>query len=1150
MAGWSSICVVFAGRHLRWEASVPVYQGNILVAFNTFATQVSKYSKSHGGGPVAEPIVSPWFLDLIQDMLKAVGAGGLTVFAEEPIPGVGVPDFSVYRHQNLLGHIELKAPGKGANPEAFRDRDAKQWKKFKDLPNLVYSDGMQWSMWRYGEQVGNTISIGTDILRDSKVIDMPVREFQSFFDRLSSWHFPPITSIDVLVKTQARHCRVLRDSVYELMDDKYFRIASQQWRKLLFPGANDVAFSDAYAQTVTFALLSASAKDTRRSDENLDRRLMRARAALSDTQGLLSEALEFLTAETLRERLTVPLEVLLTMYDTVDWAAIRQTADTNRPIWLHFYEEFLAEYDPKLRKQSGSYYTPIPIVKWMVRFVNEVITTEIGDLEGLTSSKVKVLDPATGTGTYLIQIAHFIAEQIREEYKKAQVAGALGEALDRLIGFEIQAGPYAVTQLRLVESLRSLGLEVSSEDVRVYLTDTLSDPEEKGGGPGHLFPQMDASGEKANRVKQEDRIVVVIGNPPYKEKAISLGSWVVNGTPGGKEKALIDDWRFSNNAWFLEQGDSKEPKWTLHNLYVYFWRWASWKVFENATRGGQAQGIVSFITPTGFLSGPAFHQMRVWLREKCSHIWVVHLTPEGHHAPADQQVFGAMRQSVGIVTALSKTTTAPTLPAKVWCYTLKRGSRGAKFKELDSIHLHSKGWRRAVDRWNGPFIPKGAKDWVSMPTVWQLFPWHGNGSLIGRKWVAHPRREVLGRRWEQFVTSDTQRKAELLAPEAPKGRAVQRLLREGMLDNLVLPTVNRPPLAEETNRVPPLKEYAFRTLDSQWIISDKRLINRPNDSMWAAHDEGSQLYLCRPQMQTENVRPLVAFSAGQVVTFTDLIPDVHHLGHGGGRVHPLWRHPSTREPNVPPGFLAFLSELYEVEVTPEDLIAYVAAVTAHPGYTITFREHLRNAMELRFPLTAERSLFLQAIHLGRTVLWLHTYGRRYAQHRESNKPSVKADKRPELSVPIPPDQYPTHLDYDSDGQRLILGTKNANGIHGGIICNVTPAVRHFYVLNKNVIDQWFRYRKSPNVNKSSPWSENPPAGWPWEYTRQLLDLLSVLTLLTSQHSEQQSLLEDVLRAPMITIDQLESRHILPIPESYLNAPPAYKASTTLPVPGS
>ena len=645
-----------------------------------------------------------------------------------------------------------------------------------------------------------------------------------------TWQPARITSPQRLASECAKYCRMLRDAVSALPDDLLEHI-SADWRNLLFPDLSEAQFVDAYAQTVTFGLLTAGSLGIELSldldpakCDRLNLLLYHISSELEKRRGLLGKSLNLLTVSAqIRNSLHAHLEVLLAVVGAVDWSNIR-SAEANTD-WLHFYEDFLALYDPALRKQSGSYYTPAGIVEWMTTFTDNLLESFLGADGGYSDEHVTVVDPALGTGTFLLSILDRINERVTARTGSGAVAGeARSAAAHRLIGFEIQSCPYAVSQLRLAGHLRSLGVGDGDEMTRVYLTDTLDDPQIENPEMPMFFEAISQSRAAANRVKRDETIVVALGNPPYLSGAGGQGGWV--------EKTLLGDWKPPT-----EWGVSAHAK-ELSNLYVYFWRWAAWKVFEDSRRDdGDRTGVVSFITTTGFLTGRGFEKMRLWLRQWCSDIWVLHLTPEGHQAPATSQIFEGMRQSVAVVTAVRARGTEASQPASVRYHMVPTGHRDDKLARIAPLVAPKhEAWENlpvpsseAPDDWRAPFIAAPKGQWAEMARLEDLLPWHGNGVMTGRQWPISPDRTTLHDRWRELVNAPTPAVKRALFGEHRRDRRVDQPIQ----DNLRFPVVSRPTISQE----PPVQrgatpaidliEYGHRSFDRQWIIHDKRLINRP-----------------------------------------------------------------------------------------------------------------------------------------------------------------------------------------------------------------------------------------------------------------------------------------------------------------------------------
>ncbi|WP_296544957.1 N-6 DNA methylase, partial [Phenylobacterium sp.] len=388
------------------------------------------------------------------------------------------PDFAVTRKGVLIGFIEVKAPGKGADPTRFKGHDKQQWDKLKVLPNLIYTDGNAFSLWQDGERAA-FVQLEGDVTSSGSKLAAPPR-LRDLFTRFYSWKAIAPRNPRQLAETSARLCRLLREEVAEQLRNKAQSLTAlaEDWRRLLFPEASDEEFADGYAQAVTFGLLMARARGI-----PLSGGIEPAAKSLKQSNSLIGSALRLLTEDVGETHtLDTSLKTLTSVLDVVDWASLSQGEPE---AWLYFYELFLQQYDTALRKRTGSYYTPPQVVTAMVRMVDEALQSpERFNLpSGLASPDVSLADPAVGTGTFLLGVLQRIRATVEAQEGAGAVPAAITSALSRLIGFELQFGPFAVAQLRLLAELiemvsppgadpevlqKALGAEL-----RLYITDTL-----------------------------------------------------------------------------------------------------------------------------------------------------------------------------------------------------------------------------------------------------------------------------------------------------------------------------------------------------------------------------------------------------------------------------------------------------------------------------------------------------------------------------------------------------------------------------------------------------------------------------------------------------------------------------------------------------
>jgi hypothetical protein len=1038
------------------------------------------------------------------------------------------PDYAITRSNALVGFLEVKAPGKGADPRKFKDlHDKQQWDKLRSLPNLIYTDGNAFGLWQSGtlampivELDGNVESAGAGLTAPASL----VRLFEAFLE----WEPIPPRDARQLAELTARLCRLLRDEVTEQLSigSPALTALASDWRKLLFPEASDEQFADGYAQAVTFGLLMARARGI-----ELRKGLDQAAKELGRTSSLIGTALRILTDDAQsQETLKTSVGTLIRVLDAVHWDTISKGSPD---AWLYFYEDFLEVYDNALRKRTGSYYTPPEVVGLMVRLVDEALVSRFGLHAGLASPNVTIADPAVGTGTFLLGALRRIAQSVEADEGLGAVAAAIDAAVRRLIAFEIQLGPFAVAQLRVVAELVDLIGTPPTIPPRMFVTDTLGNPYIEQERLGAIYEPIARSRREANEIKRNEPIMVVVGNPPYKEKAKGRGGWIEKGSPNDPDPTA------PLAAWIppREWGVGAHAK-HLRNLYVYFWRWATWKVFDHDPNANT--GIVCFITVAGFLNGPGFEKMRDYLRRTAGEIWVIDCSPEGHQPEVNTRIFEAVQQPVCIVLAARPKNTDDQTPATVRFRALPLGHRRDKFAAMGGIHLDGDGWSKCSDDWRAPFLPASVGAWSTYPELDNLFIYSGSGVMPGRTWVIAPDIASLEKRWQTLVDAPKAKKVELFYPHLVKN-AKEGELGDRHPDRVIVQGLpgyppNPKPVAAATGpSVPPVR-YGFRSFDRQWIIPDNRLINRPNPELWRAHSE-RQVYLTALTAST-GTSP----SSGPAITFTSEIPDLHHYkGSFGGRVFPLWLDRDATFANMPPGLLEHFGRTYGQAASAEDVFAYLAAVAAHPAFTARFRNDLVTP-GLRIPLTAEHSLFREAVDVGRTVIWLHTFGERFADgtaDRPARPPRMPATIAPRIPaqgvISGGSGSLPETIDYDPTTRRLLVGK--------GFVENVSPEMWRYEVSGIEVLRHWFSYRKAmrerPVMGDRRPpskLSDIQPDHWLAEYTTELIDLLNVLGRLVDAEPQQATLLQRICDGPTLALDTLRASGVLTPPATYPRTP--------------
>lgn len=624
----------------------------------TYARRIRDLRRANPDVP--ETALAPAFQQLLKGLLSLLPLDPrLTVVPEFRSPGVGRPDIALVRQgAPARAFVELKAPNFSADPTRWRQQNRAQYERFKELSNWATCNFVEMRLFHRDEEIADAVILPERALRPD--------QDDARADRLITGHDPaallrfvellaaaagrePIARdaahLAMLLAHSARLVRgIVRDRLPELHGAGDTRHAllqvRQEFRDVLYahPEAGgytssdfDSLFSAAFAQTLAFGLLLV--REATGRDVAPD-----AWQHMPEEHPLMRTALRVLSLDEVVADMGIGFEV---MRDTINSFApeILIPGPGGRDPILYFYEDFLRTFDPQARERYGVYYTPIEVVRYMVGALDRSLRENLGTA-GLRDPNVTILDPATGTGTFLLGIAERVRTQTETEEGAGMAALALRDLASRMFGFELLVGPYAVAHYRLHHALRRPAREGETEELAlprlgVYLADTLAEPGAAApAGPlGFVSEGIADERREANRIKVEQPILAIIGNPPYRR------------LEEGENRTLVGDWM--DGLW----DDLKEPVRnagkgnqlnTFPEFSVAFWRWAIWKLFEaeNAPR----RGVVAFISNRKFLTGWPYAGLRKMMRERFDRIEIIDLRGDvrrGERAgvQADQGVF-------------------------------------------------------------------------------------------------------------------------------------------------------------------------------------------------------------------------------------------------------------------------------------------------------------------------------------------------------------------------------------------------------------------------------------------------------------------------------------------------------------------------------
>lgn len=1057
-------------------------------------------------GIVAEPEAQ--LTEPVPTLLRALatgnGLGELTFLRETQLDGVR-PDFGILVNGRFAGWMELKAPGTGTDPRAWSTRNARQWERLSALDNLLICDGESLRLFRFGEAEGITAAALPYELGpwDAGPALLVLRQFKSA-------HPQPIRSASDLARALAPLARDLRERVRAGLDERTqvaaVHQARQIWTDLLHESTGEDQFADALAQVISYSLVIATLDGDGDLYHDGQVSIEEAERALGESHRVLAATLRpVLEVRGLRDALRSEIGALERLLGVVDAEAIARRQDPRGDPWLWFYEDFLEAYDPQARKNTGVYYTPVPVVDCITRLVEHVLVERFDLSLGFADESVVTLDPATGTGTFPLAVLDRAAERAVAERGAAGAAQVANGLAQRLYGFELLPGPYAVAHLRVGERLQQLGATLPPGGAQILLTDTLDTPTEDPSAPQlALFGAAEVLAEerrRARRVKREQRVMAIVGNPPYdRVRRDDAGGWVVHGPDDGGPALFDDVLRMANARTIFSHVAS------LYNLYAYFWRWAIWKSFEHH---GDGPAVIGLITASSWLDAPGFVGLRELVRELCDEVWIVDLGGDNRGAHPEDNVF-AIESPVAIAILVRHGVSDRATPATI----RYRRISGTRREKLEAVALvqspdEQPGAWENVDsvRWGSLRPVSGDAEWLAMPALSDLFPWQQPGCKLNRTWPVSPDKETLQRRWGAFLADPDPARRSALFPDPRSGRRVTTQV--GDLPRLV----DLPPDAPHRRIV----RYGWRTFDRQWTFEDARLSKTESPSLWQS--------VAREQVFLTTL-VVVPLGPGPSLVTSTAVPDMASFrgSYGGKDVIPLYRTAGTASPNVPASLLTTIAAAQHGttgarEIAPPDLAAYVYALLSTPGYQERFAEQLADKV-VRVPLSADRALWDEAVGLGRRLLWLHTFAERFADAGEdygARVPRVEGIGWRVAVGTIP--EAPADVRYDERAAELRVGD--------GAVTGVRPDVWRYSVSGWPVVRRWLEHRtRRGRGRRGSGLDEIRPDRWHDAWNDELLDLLRVLTLTCELRPRQDELLDRIVAGPLIAADALP----VPTPE--------------------
>ncbi len=849
--------------------------------------------------------------------------------------------------------------------------------------------------------------------------------------------------------------QVIRDTILTALNDEHpDGILQQQFQltqKILNLDLTSDEFADIYAQTISMITFI-----------NFYQRDNPAKSPFFPS--IFSQ----IAGPELDERITWAVDTLAHILQQTDLAEILkefgQRTHKTDPV-VHFYETFLAEYDPKMREARGVYYTPEPVVDYLVKSVDSILKHKFHIPQGIADSskihiphphgtihshKVLILDPAVGTGTFIHAIIDYIYDQFPT--KKGMWSSYVSQhLLPRLFGFELLMAPYTVAHMKLGLQLQELGYDFSSDErLRIYLTNTLQEAFQLTEQVINFGSRIQAEAEAAKEVKQEHPVMVIIGNPPYSGHSVNTGDWITNLLKG---RDIIGHTTTAN--YFAVDGQplgEKNPKW-LNDDYVKFIRFSQWRIDQTG------YGVLAFITNHGYLDNPTFRGMRQSLMQSFDEIYVLDLhgnskkqevSPDGS---PDQNVFD-IQQGVAIGIFIkyqhSNGQLAKVYHGELWG--LREISEnqqliGGKYHWLASHDISSTPWTELNP--NSPFYLFQPQDvavrgeYENGAKISEIMPINTVGIVTARdaltiQWTAADMMEVI----TDFVG---------LSPEAARskyhlGKDAQDWTITGAQQDL-----KNSDLSPKN-----IKKILYRPFDQRYTYYTGKSRGFHCRSRWEVMKHmiaGDNLGLITSRQQSQN-------QVWSLIGVTNLLMESSAISNKTREINylfPLYIYPDTevetamgmtRRSNLAPEFIAEFSGKLGLDFIPdgkgdksrtfgpEDIFHYIYAIFHSPTYRHRYAEFLKIDFP-RVPLTSNVALFWSLVAAGDRLVQLHlmqTTGQEIATY------------------PIPGSDVVEKVKYNEDSQQVWINSEQ-------YFAPVTPDIWNFHIGGYQVCEKWLKDRK-------------------------------------------------------------------------------------------
>ncbi|OGU39198.1 MAG: DNA methyltransferase [Ignavibacteria bacterium GWA2_36_19] len=876
----------------------------------------------------------------------------------------GNPDFRIWDgKQKIIGYIEAKDLG----ADLDRVEDSEQLQRYlSTFPNVILTNFTEFRLYRNGQRIEHILIARPYVIKKLSTVPPLENEDKLFelIERFLDFSIPRTYTAKTLAVELAKRTKFLKDEVVsEELKNNNDSIHGfyNAFKEFLIAGISDDEFADLYSQTITYGLFAARL----RAGDEFNRRS--AYSYIPKSIGILRDIFKYISLEDIPKQMEIIIDDIADVLAVSDAKKILDhyyhEGKGSDPV-LHFYETFLAEYDPATREKRGVYFTPEPGVSFIVHSLHQILKEKFNMPDGLSSKDVTLLDPAGGTLSFMAKAIEVAVEEFVNKYGKGAVKNLIkDQILQNFYAFELMMAPYAIGHMKIAFLLEELGYKMEDDErVKYYLTNTLDMKElEETKFPG--MSSLSTESHEAGKVKKQVPILVVLGNPPYSGHSSNTGEWISKEI---KEYYQVDG----------KPLGEKNPKW-LQDDYVKFIRFSQWKIDQ------AGEGVLGFITNHSYLDNPTFRGMRQSLMNSFDEIYILDLhgnslkkekAPDGSK---DENVF-EIQQGIAIAFFIKYKDGKKKQVYHQEIY----GLRESKYDWLDKHNIKNVKWKKVAPH---PefylFIPtddKLANHYYSFNKITEIFPINSVGIVTARdNFVIDFDKPTLERRIRDFIN--------------PK--IDDEILKRsfGLSEN-------------QSWKIKDQREKLKKDLD--WKDSIKKILYRPFDERWILyHDEMIERTRreVMDQLLQENIGLVTSRQTGlefRHIFITDKIIEFNLTGtagkYGSGYLFPLYIYRKTK---AEPKKKAVLTQLlmFEPEVEYEAILSNISLEVRNileKNYKKPFLNPFDGDKEIKGFGSKDIFYYIYAI------LYSTTYRTKYAQFLKIDFPRIPFTKNYKLFIQL------------------------------------------------------------------------------------------------------------------------------------------------------